>query len=258
MTLQPETVCFACLALGQKYRRLAKQLAADFGRFAPDYHLLMGTDVPSDFAELSNVEAFLLKSRGILHCYHDKRFLIERGLAQFQTVILTDADSRLTGQIFLDDEAEPGVYGIFTSNVVKHSQRYNPARLKFFRRLAKKLDFDLEQATFVGESLFAVCAPPPQANAFLENWDKMARYLELNGVHAGEGNVIGMAALKAELPIRSAEWLEQIGKVCEHMDASQEKKTVGFFQRLQKRVRYHLRLNQARFFALGDFRFFYR
>ena len=260
-----KSICFSVLAFQPKYQQLAKKLAADIARVSPDTILVIGTDNPQAFDKCSNVNAFMLKKAGILHCYNDKRFVIEKALQQFKTVIQIDADTQITAPLPQDISLSPGIAGSYLVNMVEHSQRYNPGRLDYLNKLARKSGQDPNSITFVGEALFAVTAEGAQAKEFIRQWDLMARYLELKGVHSGEGNIIGLAAAKAGLEIAAPDWLAEIKAASEHLDASQDRASAHAKQRkrlsqtkLMRSLNYHYRLNKTRLFALKDFDFYYR
>jgi len=65
--------CFSILALGSKYQFLAKNFAEDLEKYSQGTTVVIGTDNPDVFKDCSNVFAFKLKKRGILHCYHGCR-----------------------------------------------------------------------------------------------------------------------------------------------------------------------------------------
>lgn len=260
-----KSICFSVLAFKPKYQSLAKRLAADVARVSPRTVLVVGTDNPEAFSEFSNVRAFKLKKKGILHCYNDKRFVIEKALQQFKTVIQIDADTQIIGTLPQDINPSPGITGSYLANMIEHSQKYNPGRLGHLNKLARKVGQDPDSITFVGEALFAVTAEGKQAQEFIQQWDSMARYLELRGVHSGEGNIIGLAAAKAGLDITQSDWLASIQAATKHLDASHDsgpvesKKGMNWSQsKLMRSLNYHYRLNKTRLVALQDFNFYYR
>ncbi len=264
-------VCFSVLALQPKYQQLAKNLAADVAKFSPDTPLVIGTDNPEAFRDCANVLAFKLKKKGVLHCYHDKRFVIARALQQFKVVIQIDADTQLMGPLPDSIDQSPGISGSYLANMVAHSEKYNPVRLGHLRKLAHKLDLDPQGITFVGEALFAISASDEQASEFFYQWDRLARYLELNGLHSGEGNAIGLAAAKANLTITAPDWVDAINQASKHLDASRPAQPIDTLDQvpntrpnhpaldqLKRRLSYHYRLNQSRLIALKNVSFYYR
>ena len=75
--------CFSVLALGSKYRLMTQQLIKNIEQYAPEAYVVVGTDNPAEFNKYNKVIAFKLFQRGILHCHHDQRFVIQKALKQF-------------------------------------------------------------------------------------------------------------------------------------------------------------------------------
>jgi hypothetical protein len=249
--------CFCTLALRSTYRQLAQQLATDLAQYAPGMTLVVGTDRPEDFADYDNVWAFRLKSQGVLHCFHDKRFVLAQARSRFAIAIQIDADTRLMGQLAPTGPIVPGIAAVHRENLLEHTQRYNPERLPYLRKLADKLALDLATVTYVGEALFALTADSDQSQAFIQAWDRIARYLELHGIHAGEGSAIGLAAAAVGIEVIAADWLEAINVDRQHLDQSSDRAKTSPTEQIRRRCRYHLRLNQSRLRAIGQFQFFY-
>ncbi|NJL85221.1 MAG: hypothetical protein HC886_03365 [Leptolyngbyaceae cyanobacterium SM1_1_3] len=259
MPLPTQDFCFCTLALREKYRLLAQQLATDLAEQSPGTQLVVGTDRPEAFQSCSNVLAFELHQQGILHCYHDKRFVLRRALTQYRTAIQIDADSRIVQPLPELPPRSPGVSSHVLENLLAHVSRYTPERLRHLQKLAEKLQVPLEKVSFVGEALFSITNDDAQiALRFLDCWDLVARYLELHGIHAGEGNAIGLAAAKVGLTVAPASWLDPIDQALKHLDASAQGRRLSQGQKLQRRLRYHYRLNLARLQALQNFDFYYR
>ncbi len=274
-------VCFSVLALQPKYQQLAKNLAADVAKFSPGTTLVVGTDNPDAFRDCANVLAFKLKKKGVLHCYHDKRFVIAKALQQFKVVIQIDADTQLIGPLPDSVDLSAGISGSYLANMVAHSEKYNPARLGHLKKLAHKLDLDPNSIAFVGEALFAISASDQQATEFIYQWDRLARYLELHGLHSGEGNAIGLAAAKSGLAITAPAWVDAINQASKHLDVSRPAQPIDLLEdgagakpensapknsapknpvldKLMRRLSYHYRLNQSRLIALKNVSFYYR
>lgn len=250
--------CFSVLALSSKYQILAKSLAKGLEEYAHDIPIVIGTDNPSFFKDCPNVSAFYLEKQGILHCYHDKRFVIQEALKISETVIQLDADTQIIESVPNFLAPGPGLIGIFIDNAVEHMTKYTPERLFHFQKLADKLNVDLSQINFVGESLFSVSASYELGSEFIKQWDLIARYLQLHGIHAGEGNAMGMAAAKVGLEVKKSPWLESLNRVRQHVNASERQSKHSSFQQLRRRFDYHHRLNRARISALKDYEFYYR
>lgn len=249
--------CFSVLALSSKYQILAKSLAKGLEEYAHDVPIVIGTDNPNFFQDCPNVSAFYLEKQGILHCYHDKRFVIKEALKVSDTVIQLDADTQITESIPTFISPGSGLIGIFIDNAVRHMTKYTPERLSHFQKLAHKLDVNLNEVSFVGESLFSISADCDLGSKFIQQWDLIARYLQIHGIHAGEGNAMGMAAAKVGLEVKKSSWLESLNKIRQHVNASENQSKPSSFQQLGRRFDYHYRLNRARISALKDCEFYY-
>jgi hypothetical protein len=251
--------CFSTLALRQEYRVLAKQLAGNLEQYAPGVTLVIGTDRPDDFQACSNVWAFKLEQQGILHCYHDKRFVLEQALTRFRNAIQIDADSQIVGALPSELDQATGLSAIHVENLLDHVERYTPQRLSHLAKVAEKLNISLESTSYIGEALCAVSAEGDKTVEFIKQWGIIGSYLELHGIHAGEGNAIGLAAAKAGLAIANPVWLQAINQSRIHLDASNKstaipKPTWG----MKRKLGYHYRLNRSRLLALQNFAFFYQ
>lgn len=253
-----KSFCFSILALKPKYQLLAQELAENLQKYSPETTVVIGTDNPDAFNDCSNVFAFKLKKKGILHCYHDKRFVIEKALTKFNLAIQIDADTKIFNSLPESMEKSTGLAAVHIENLVEHAQKYNPERLVYLRKLGDKLNIDINSVSYIGESLFAVSRDGDKTSEFLKQWDLIARYLELHRIHAGSGHGIGLAAAKARLEITKPSWLESINQAKEHLDAAAWKSKNTLWSNLTRRIDYHYRFNKARILALRDFNFYYR
>ncbi|MEQ9371896.1 MAG: hypothetical protein RIG63_23110 [Coleofasciculus chthonoplastes F3-SA18-01] len=248
--------CFCTLALGKKYRLLAKQLSQDLEKHSPGTFLVVGTEKPNFFQSSANVYAFPFKQKGILHCYHDKRFVLEKALSQYPTAIAIDADTRIIDKVPTHIEWMPGFTGC-SRNIIEHVQRRNPERLPTLEILANKLNLSLDNVSWVGESLMIVSKDNGKETDFFQQWGKIGDYLELQGIHAGSGNAIGLAAAKIGWTVHAQGW-DELRNVTKHLDAAYQKKSVSLWDNLERRLGYHYRLNISRVKALKDFDFYYK
>jgi len=250
--------CFCTLALREKYQKLTKTLAEDLQKYAPQSSLVVGTDAPQYFDNSPNVIAFKHTQKGILHCYNDKRFVLEKSLKLFPTAIFIDADTRLIESLPDNLDFTPGIVGCHQS-MVEHNKKYRPRDLPNLIRVSEKLGIPSEQVNWIGESLFIVTRDGGKEQEFLHFWGKIALYLEMKGMHSGEGSIMGLAAAKVGWTVDTSEaWLILKNKR-NHLDASyQPPIKKDFWQPLQKRLGYHYRLNLARLNALKNYDFYYR
>ena len=255
MTEKTNNFCFCTLAFSHPYRMMAKALANDLEKYAPGVKIVIGNDRPQDFKDCKNVISYYQKQQGILHCYNDKRFAIAYALSLFDIAIFMDADTRIEKKLPTEITNFIGVQGVY-KNLIEHTHKNRPDRLEIVKKLAHKLDIDLSEVSYFGEALLMISNQDNQGQKFLENWGKIGKYLELNGVHSGEGITIGLAAFQVGWqPLKTDEW-EKLNHIARHIDASL---TVhkNSWQQFQRRLAYHYRLNKERLLALKDYDFYY-
>ncbi|MEM9220353.1 MAG: hypothetical protein AAGD25_39255 [Cyanobacteria bacterium P01_F01_bin.150] len=255
MKLQDDYI-FCTLALGSKYHLLAQRMAENLADKSPGHGLVVLTDNPNSFSYLENVIVQPFKQQGVLHCYHDKRFALETALNLANTAIMVDVDACFEVKI-PDFVWQPGVEGK-TENLLEHVTQYTPERFPHLNAIAEKLDVDIANTVWLGEALFTVTRDQGKEHKFLEVWAQIARYLQLRGIHAGEGLAIGLAAAKVGWQPQQSDSWQQITAIWKHFDASQQTKDITRKQKLQRRLAYHYRLNSERIKALQDFEFYYR
>jgi hypothetical protein len=248
---------FCTLAFGDRYRIMAKELALDLQKYVPGVFLIVGTDKPQDFQNCSNIKAFKHRQTGILHCYNDKRFVLERCFLEFKTAIYLDADTRITGRLSDRLSFSPGILGI-DKHLIDHVTKYRPRDLEHLKAIASKLNIDIAKARWIGESLLIVTQDEGREREFLKTWGTIASYLELKGMYSGEGSIIGLAATKVGWKVDKTDSWEAIDKIRYHLDASQQKKSRNSWQIFTKKLGYHYRLNKSRLAALLKFNFYYR
>ncbi len=250
--------CFCTLALGKKYRLFTQQLAKDLKMHAPGVFLVVYTDETQDFTDELNVLAYKHQQQGILTCFNDKRLVIAQALSNFNAAIFLDADTRILGKISDDIKWMPGITTGHCENLLEHVRKYSPERLEVLKKIGLKLNLAIEKTNYIGESLFVVARDQGREREFFKHWEMIGRYLELKGIHAGEGNTIGLAAAKVGWNINSNShsW-QAVKQVAKHLDASQFISQQTLWEQWKLRLFYHYRLNQARLIALKDFGFFY-
>lgn len=209
---RPINACFCTLAIHPPYRRRAKMLLAD----APNLPWIVFTDDPNDFLDLS-VLAIRYEPVGPMAidfqtklpptgkgrgrpAYHDKRFVLQVALEEFETAIFIDADSRIKSMPRLP-HFRRGIAldcGLRTS-IADHLSRWGQMRKPGFEELALELIGDanvLNSAPWCSECLFAVTKDGNETR-FFEAWERGAKFLQNRGIFTGEGGVIGLAAVYA-------------------------------------------------------------
>lgn len=213
MTQQEKNFCFCTFASGTTYRTLAKNLIGDIEKYSPGTPLVIFTDKPREFRNYSHVLPFEHEKQGVL-CYHERRFAIAKALTMFDSCMYLDADVRICAPVPQNRKWLPGITARSSTNMNKHFQgrlnktnRPRPKVVKHFevyKKMAQKLDIDIEveEITWINEFLFVVTRDSGKEIEFLEQWGKIALYAELNGIHNEPAYSIGLAAAKADFPIR--------------------------------------------------------
>lgn len=208
----PINACFCTLAVHPPYRRRAKTLLAD----APTLPWIVLTDDPNDFLDLP-VRTIQYVPVGPMAidfqtklpptgngqgrpAYHDKRFVLQVALEEFETAIFIDADSRIKSLPRLPNFRR-GIAldkGLRTS-IADHLRRWGQMRKPGFEALALELFGDanvLNSAPWCSECLFAVTKDGNESR-FFEAWERGAKFLQGRGIFTGEGGVIGLAVVYA-------------------------------------------------------------
>ncbi|MGL5081555.1 MAG: hypothetical protein ACRC8A_08710 [Microcoleaceae cyanobacterium] len=244
---------------------MAIELAYDLEKYSPGTTLVICTDSPKDFERCPNVLLYRHTQQGIHRCYHDKRFPLERALSQFPVAILVDADTRIVKDVPENIDWQPGITSGVTNGILVHGGNKDHAtRLKCIQDIAKKLGVLPEQVDWTEENLLVMTRDNGKEMDFLNAWGKIGRYLELNHLHSGSGNAIGLAAASVGWKFQQSGWHE-IDAVRQHFYANTERQrsaeapSLSFLESLKRKLVYHSRLNLGRVAAaLNDFSFYYR
>jgi len=198
---------FCTLAIHKPYRQRAKLLVAD----TPGVPWIVLTDEPEDFDGLQ-VQAirheptgpmavdFLLKLRPPgtgQPAYHDKRFVLQAALKEFDTAIFVDADTRIRAVPRLR-RFRPGiaVTQAVRASIAEHLGRWGTHRKPIFEELAVHLTGTaetLKSARWCSEALFAITKDGNESR-FFEAWARAAEFLQNRELFSGEGGAIGLAA----------------------------------------------------------------
>lgn len=249
--------CLCTLAIGSKYREMVLNLSVDLATYSPETVIVVGTDKPRDFIKAQNIIPFKLIQQSIFACYNDKRFVLQQALLQFEQAIYIDADTRIIKQIPQIVKYSSTVVGC-NRNIIEHMNKYRAKDIKYIKHLANKLDIDINKVKWIGESLFIVNRDNGKEQEFINTWGKLASYLELRGMHSGEGNIMGLAAAKVGWKVENTDLWKQLKQTTQHLDASHKTSKKTIIANLHRRVKYHYRLNKARLLTLKDFDFYYR
>jgi hypothetical protein len=203
------TTCFCTLAIHEAYRRRARTLCSDL----PHVPWVILTDQPEDFDDLP-VRAIrhtptgpmavdyvkLMPSMGnAAPAYHDRRFVLQAALEDFDAAVHVDADARLIR--FPELGTLPG--GLLNlppaESIAEHLAIFGSWRIGIFEELARYLIGDaaaLQSAQWVKEGFYVV-AKDGRETRFFEAWDRAVHFMQSREVYSGEGGVMGLAALSA-------------------------------------------------------------
>ncbi|HEX7334827.1 MAG TPA: hypothetical protein VF290_25215 [Pyrinomonadaceae bacterium] len=132
--------------------------------------------------------------------YHDKRFVLQAALREFETAVFVDADTRIRSLPELP-RFPPGiaVTRAVEANIAEHLSRWGTQRKPVFEELAVHLTGTaetLKTARWCSEALIAITKDGNESR-FFEAWTRAAEFLQSREVFSGEGGVIGLAAVCA-------------------------------------------------------------
>jgi nuclear transport factor 2 (NTF2) superfamily protein len=258
--------CFCTLALGQKYRNLVKQLATDLEIYSPQTYLVVATDAPQDFRGISNIIPYKHSRQGVLYCYDDKRFAIQKALTKFRVAIFVDADTRILSKVPEDILWPPGITCAGFVKILDHPpNQEREGRKEAIKDLSKKLNISLEGTSWVNENLFIIARDEGREIEFIRLWGKIGRYFEIKGVDTKDGNPIGLAAAKVGWKIMSDRW-DELDKIRSHTYAHWDfdpHKVQTVWEKLENKLKLaewkrQYRLLKAQLISLQDINFYYR
>lgn len=198
---------FCTLALGKNYCKLARQLAEDLARFAPDAELFVLSDSLSEFRQLPNVTALYHRQRSVLG-YNDKVTVVRKALDRYRTALFIDTDSRILGPVELDPAIliRPGVkalrirswsYIYDTYDRSAAAPAWQKADLRIMSLLKNEYDIGPENSDipYVVEFLFSVTrGSAAETDAFFRRWNELAVFCERSRFFRHEGYAMGLAA----------------------------------------------------------------
>jgi hypothetical protein len=228
--------CFASLALGRSYRDMAKLLASDLARFAPDQILVIATDAPEEFAACANVRTLAHRQVGLFRCINDKRFAISFALANYaETVIFIDADTRVIGELPGEIRMDSPIATVWTPNLAEHAESWlGPKEKRSFQRTARAFGSDPATAKFIWDNLFAVRRDQGRERVFLQIWGLVTQSFDFQGANITDGYCMSIAASVVGWN-PSEDGLQPIDRMRLHAAASSVSKK-SLFSRLLSRV----------------------
>ncbi len=197
-----DTFCFGTLAVGDRYRAHAQLLAQDIQRYAPQTSLVVLTDQVAEFAAHNHVIAVPHTLQSVKG-FHDKRFVIEKALDHFDVCMFLDSDVRILGPVPTQMQWLPGLTARTGCNIRKHNEgEYQRKALPLIQHVAQRLAIDLEQTYWFHEFMFTVKKQAGAEREFLRAWQTISYFFEINELHDGSGNVMGLAAQKVGLALQ--------------------------------------------------------
>lgn len=208
--LDSQHFCLTTLAVGNKYRKHALNLASDVTRLCPDTSLVILCDQPDDFMGLANVIPIKHSVRSI-GIYHDKLYCLEESLKRFEGCLFLDADCRLLVDITRSRIWKPGITAKSCQDSLKHL-RYLATKnkdsglekskiYKLSEKVANKYSVNLKNIKYIGENCFILKKDSNKDEKFLRVWKEIRDLFESNRIYNSEGLVIGIAAQIAELSV---------------------------------------------------------
>ncbi|MGB3491141.1 MAG: hypothetical protein WBA57_00325 [Elainellaceae cyanobacterium] len=197
-----DTFCFGTLAVGDRYRAHAQLLAQDIQRYAPQTSFVVLTDQTAEFAAHNHVVAVPHTLQSVKG-FHDKRFVIEKALEHVDVCMYLDSDVRILGPVPTQTQWLPGITARTGCNILKHNEAKQKRKaLPKIQHVAQTLAIDLTQTFWFHEFMFTVKKQAGVEREFLKVWQTMSYFFEMNELHDGEGNVMGLAAQKAGLTLQ--------------------------------------------------------
>ena len=217
MQTDPNTLCFCTLALTPLYRAYARALAIDLEIYSPNTSFLVFTDRPADFATHDNVITVVHKLDGIVKAYHDKRFVIERALHDFDACVFLDSDMRITAPV------DANLYHALPSGLntyycddwdswdLTHTKPGQLREKELVKDAAELIGVSTADCTFMWEQVAGIRGDSKGVDKFLSVWDQLAKHFQLKGLHRGIGHAMALAAAAADLPILQTRFLGESG-----------------------------------------------
>lgn len=202
-------LCFCTAAYGNQYLELARLLANDLQRFAPKSPLVIVTNRPGYFSDLSNVLAIKHHCRGV-EPHHERRFAVNYGLSISDTVIVLDSDVRILAPVPDELVFKPGLAAKSCGSLQKHMERWleRPSKRnlkiqKIVHEMAQRSDVNINSPDlkFINEFLFAITKDNGREKDFLKVWGDLATFADTLGLHRHPTFAMAIALAKTDFPI---------------------------------------------------------
>jgi hypothetical protein len=194
--------CFCTLAVGNRYRTHARMLAKDIQQHMAGKVLCVLTDRPEYFKEFSHVIPFKHNLQSVKG-YHDKRFVLKKALSLFESCMFLDSDVRIIGGVTGEMNWLPGITARTGCDLLQHMTKIkNPKEIQVIEEAAKKLNIDLQQVQFLHEFMFTMRKHAGLEDQFIQLWQTISYFFEMQGIYHGECYAMGLAAAKVGMTIR--------------------------------------------------------
>lgn len=261
MTSGSKNFCFATLAIRKTYRDFAKRLANSIAEFSPGTKLIVGTDNPRDFNDVTNVIAFKHRQQSPLFPYNDKRWVVKKALENFSTLVYIDADAQLVNHFPNNVTWPPGIVVNHDTqrNFAEVIKKFCPQDLPLFTKAAQKIGLkaSLEAIKFPSQSYYVLTKDQGKEKDFVKNWDLLARYLTVHSCsNVSDGYPIGLAMASVGWnPISIQQY--NLQNIIKPQGSRTTTRPASFISKVTLKLLYHYRLAKIRLSALKSPRFFY-
>jgi hypothetical protein len=187
--------CFTTLALGERYRRAALELASDLATNAPGKQVVVLTDDPRVFERQRNVVAVQHHQKGLFNCWNDKRFAVTAAFQFGDPVIFYDADSRVSKPLPRDIQTFAPLSADWTPNLEEHTIRYqNKKERDIIFKVCESFGVDPKASVCIADSFYVIRKDQGREITFLRIWGKVAEQFDLLGICPSDGWSMGIAA----------------------------------------------------------------
>jgi hypothetical protein len=192
-------LCFATLAFNKPYRDMAKVLAADLAKFAPDHGLVVVTDDVEDFKSFANVFPYRGSRTGFFHCYSDRRFLVSYALGHHaEEVVHIDADTRIHQNLPAQVNSEAKLVTTYTPNLEEQCHNWLlPKSARAVISAARSFGVDPAATKFTLENLYSVKQDKGREKIFIQVWEMVTKLFDFQGVDIPDGYCMSIAAAVA-------------------------------------------------------------
>jgi hypothetical protein len=198
--------CFATLALGAPYWAAAIRLASDLATHAPGKSLVVLTDNPLAFRNQCNIIPHFHRQKGLFNCWNDKRFAVQVALEHTETVVLYDADTRISQPLPEKLEIATPLATDWTPNFHYHTTRYqNPKERNIIFKTCRSFGVDPNKIFWINDSFYVIRRDSGRETTFLHIWDNVAEQFDLAGIVSTDATCMGISIASAVIGWNVAE-----------------------------------------------------